>query len=295
MKLARIFLFAGFILFLLLFYVSAQEYQWPVDTVSLTGTFGEDRWDHFHSGIDLGGGEQDIFPVAEGELVFEYNEHSPSSMLPSGIGTFIVAEHTGGVRSLYAHLKNGSAAAVDNRLQPEIPLGRMGESGGSLGIHLHLTIIDSDTDNIINPLLILPPRIDSSKPKITGVSLVRGQETVKLGSQSGFVPSGRWDLVVDVYDQCDSVSYFWPMSPYRVMVYVNGSEAVYLTYEFLAFNQGAYELVKSPGFTYKSFYEDETKINLGPLTLNPGETSIEVVVSDFAGNETIYQKGISIR
>ena len=29
--------------------------------------------------------------------------------------------------------------------------------------------------------------------------------------------------------------------------------------------------------------------------LNPGETRIEVVVSDFAGNETILQRGVVVR
>ena len=37
------------------------EYKWPVRNISLTATFGEDRWGHFHSGIDLGGGEQEIY------------------------------------------------------------------------------------------------------------------------------------------------------------------------------------------------------------------------------------------
>ncbi len=273
----------------------AQEYRWPVDTVSLTGTFGEDRWDHFHSGIDLGGGEQDIYPVSDGELVFAYDEHGPASSIPSGIGTFLVAEHQGGVRSLYAHLKNGSTRIGDKHFDANRPLGVMGESGGSLGVHLHLTIIDSDTDNIINPLLLLPPRVDTSRPRISAVSLRQGQERIDLDSLKGAVPSGRWNLVLDVYDQCDTLKYFWPVSPFRIMVYLNGSEAIYLTYEFLSYQEGRYVLVKSPGYTYDSFYEDETVINLGELTLNTGETSIEIVVSDFAGNETIYQKGVSIR
>ncbi len=275
--------------------LSSQEYRWPVEKISLTGTFGEDRWDHFHSGIDLGGGEQDIYPVSEGELVFSYDEHGPAAAIPSGIGTFLVAEHQGGVRSLYAHLKNGSTRIEDKRFTAERPLGVMGESGGSLGVHLHLTIIDSDTNNIINPLLILPPRVDTSRPRVSAVHLSRGQNKIDLESLNGAVPAGRWDLVVDVYDQCDSVSYFWPMSPFRIMVYLNGSEAVYLTYEFLSYQEGQYALVKSPGYTYDPFYEDETVINLGELTLNTGETSLEIVVSDFAGNETVYQKGFSIR
>jgi hypothetical protein len=271
------------------------EYRWPVRNISLTATFGEDRWGHFHSGIDLGGGEQEIYPVAEGELIFAYEENAPSSQLPSGMGSFTVLEHSGGVRSLYAHLKNGSMERDRIIFDPGVSLGLMGATGSSLGVHLHFTIIDSDTDDIINPLLLLPPRIDTSRPIVNSLTLVRGPERVPLENSGSVIPSGRWELQVEMYDQSDGIDYFWPMAPFRVMVYLNGSEAVYCTYEYLSYENGEHYLVKSPGFSYDSFYRGETLVSLGNVMLNPGETRIEVVVSDFAGNETILQRGVVVR
>jgi hypothetical protein len=272
----------------------ALDYQWPVKQVFLTGTFGEDRGDHFHSGIDLGGGEQDVYPVDQGELIYFYEESAPASVVPSGLGNFVVAEHSGSVLSLYAHLKASPDGLRNYQLDPAVPLGVMGESGSSLGIHLHLSVIDSDTDNIVNPLLILPPLIDTTHPGIRGVFLARGQEELDLNKGDEPLASGRWDLRLDLYDQSEH-SYYWPMAPFRVTVYINGSESVYMTYEFLSFEDGTHYLVNTPGFSHSSMYLSETRISLGEINLNPGETHFEIVVADYAGNETVFQQAVEVR
>lgn len=273
----------------------AIEYQWPVKEIKLTGTFGENRNDHFHSGIDLGAGEQEIYPVSEGELIFAYEESDPAAQVPSGMGSFAVVEHLGGVRSLYAHLKRDSLAAGP-RLLPHEPLGLMGETGSSLGVHLHFTIIDSDTDNIINPLLLLPPIVDTARPRIRTLRLEQGREELLLSpGEAPRVAAGEWELVIDLYDQSDLIEYYWPMAPFRITVYLNGSEAVYLTYEALSFQGDHHVLVKSPGFGYDQFYRSETEISLGNITLNRGETRIEVVASDFYGNEVVAQRSVVVR
>lgn len=272
----------------------AIEYQWPVKDIRLTGTFGENRYDHFHSGIDLGAGAQEIYPVSEGELIFAHEEGGPAAQLPSGMGSFLVAEHLGGVRSLYAHLKRGSMAPGP-KLLPNEALGVMGETGSSLGVHLHFTIIDSDTDNIINPLLLLPPIVDSARPSIRSLRLEQGRESIPLNGETPVLPAGEWELVIDLYDQSDLIAYYWPMAPFRVTVYLNGSEAVYLTYESLQFQGDKHVLVKSPGFSYDKFYRTETEVSMGRITLNRGETRIEVVASDFYGNEIVAQRSVVVR
>jgi len=65
--------------------------DWPVSSRIITGTFGEDRGDHFHNGIDIGGGSQDVHPVLPGELVFRFDDASDYSSLPRGVGSFVVS------------------------------------------------------------------------------------------------------------------------------------------------------------------------------------------------------------
>ena len=39
----------------------AYSLQWPVENMSVTSTFAERRGDHYHSGIDIGGGNRMLF------------------------------------------------------------------------------------------------------------------------------------------------------------------------------------------------------------------------------------------
>ena len=48
----------------------AYSLQWPVENMSVTSTFAERRGDHYHSGIYIGGGEQDVVSVSDGKVVF---------------------------------------------------------------------------------------------------------------------------------------------------------------------------------------------------------------------------------
>ena len=79
-----------FVFICLLISFTVYAFEWPVEKIILTATFGESRQDHFHTGIDLGGGEQTIFPISSGEVVFAYEKRSNYSSLPVGLGNFIV-------------------------------------------------------------------------------------------------------------------------------------------------------------------------------------------------------------
>ena len=98
-------------------------FDWPLERIVLTSTFGEHRRDHFHAGIDLGGGEQPVFPISSGELVFFYREGEDFSSLPVGLGTFLVLQHQGGIRSLYAHLAEGTLDPIRRLYDRSRPSG----------------------------------------------------------------------------------------------------------------------------------------------------------------------------
>jgi len=87
---------------------ACRGFDWPVEEKMLMATFGERRHGRFFSGIDLGGGEQVVFPIANGEVIFFHEEGGLSHALKRGNGSFIVLQHEGGIRSAYSHLKKGS-------------------------------------------------------------------------------------------------------------------------------------------------------------------------------------------
>jgi hypothetical protein len=101
--------FTALFIFLFFFHsLSCAGFDWPVEKKVLMATFGERRYGHFFSGIDLGGGEQLVFPIADGEVIFFHEEASRFHSLKRGNGSFIVLQHEGGIRSVYSHLKRGT-------------------------------------------------------------------------------------------------------------------------------------------------------------------------------------------
>lgn len=142
------------------------------NALQLTGTFGELRSNHFHSGIDIrakdGRSGEPIFAAADGFV-------SRIKIQSGGYGNALYIEHPNGFTTVYAHLKDYAPAIrslikqqqyakesfeIDLSLQPtDLPvtkgqeIGKLGNTGSSAGPHLHFEIRDAKTEKPLNPLL----------------------------------------------------------------------------------------------------------------------------------------------
>jgi Peptidase family M23 len=151
----------------------------------LSGTFGELRPNHLHSGIDIkshnGKVGQPIFAVADGYV-------SRIKTQSGSYGNVIYVAHPNGYTTVYAHLHKFTEEIDDYvrdmqykkktfevDLVPEASrftfkkgqqLGTLGNSGRSNGPHLHFEIRDTDTEKPINPLLFGLNAKDTQPPKI---------------------------------------------------------------------------------------------------------------------------------
>jgi hypothetical protein len=287
-------------------------FDWPLQKVTITSTFAESRGDHFHSGIDLGGGEQSVLPIAEGELVFAREQSWSLSDLPVGLGNYVVLQHQGGVRSIYAHLKDGSVDPRRRLYDRGSPLGVVGSSGYSSGKHLHLSIIDSEMGTIINPLLLLPALPDGQPPVIRELSLSDGRQQITLRGKAS-VKAGPYELLAELFDLREEVSFLWKLAPYKVFLYQDGREVASLVFDSLQARRGppaglagatgqrpeqpaSRELALSgSGRTFRDLYAGPWLLRLGTLTLLPGETTLTVFVVDFAGNESSEEITLEVR
>jgi hypothetical protein len=275
-------------------------FDWPLDKIVLTATFGEQRGDHFHAGIDLGGGEQPIFPISPGELVFSYREGEDYSSLPVGLGNFIVLQHQGGIRSLYAHLAEGSLQPTRRLYDRSQPLGVVGSSGYSSGKHLHLTIIDTEMNTLINPLLLLPPLFDGQAPVIKDVSIRIGQDLIGLKDRMT-VGRAEVEVFAAIYDLREDISFLWKLAPYKVFLSQDGREISNFTFDSLISRQmankglGVRQLVLiNTEREFSSLYESPWLLRLGTINLVPGETALTVFASDFAGNESSKEYALTV-
>ena len=109
----------------------------PVNHACLSSGFGP-RFGRIHKGIDLISRRHDpIFAAAPG-IVREAG-------WGRGYGRYVVLDHGHGVYTRYAHLER-----IDKRIKPGTglgfgqPLGTMGKSGNSTGVHLHFEVLTGE-------------------------------------------------------------------------------------------------------------------------------------------------------
>lgn len=162
----------------------------PLDKpLTLSGSFGELRGGHFHSGVDFTTGERPGKPVkaiADGYV-------ARIKVSASGFGKALYIRHGNGYTSVYAHLSEFQEPIAKyvkkaqyqqesyelnlypgegrfNVKQAEV-IGQSGNSGSSTGPHLHFEIRETRTEKPLNPLFFGFSIKDSRSPVIRGIRL----------------------------------------------------------------------------------------------------------------------------
>ncbi len=156
--------------------------------LNLAGNFGQIRYNHFHSGIDIKTNEQEgqvVMAAADGYI-------ARIKISPVGFGKAIYINHPNGYTTVYGHLQRFNDT-IESFLKAEqykkesfdfdelsdsnlfrVKQGEFialsGNTGGSEGPHLHFEIRNTATERPINPLLFgfhledtIPPTIKSIK------------------------------------------------------------------------------------------------------------------------------------
>ena len=157
--------------------------------ISLAGNFGEPRPNHFHGGLDIKTQHEEGKPVhAIGDgYVWKV------SVSTTGYGNAVFIRHPEGYTSVYAHLQR-FAPAIEAKVKQwqyahrswdgEIPfnatdcpvvsgqvIALSGNTGASMGPHLHLEVHQTDSWVMYDPLEFLPAGTvkDGKRPEATAV------------------------------------------------------------------------------------------------------------------------------
>lgn len=181
------------VLFDISFSLIAQSDDLSTDLLSpvnrqmyLSGTFGELRRNHFHAGIDVksqhGRSGDSLFSIADGYV-------SRIMIHPSGYGNALMIDHPElDLTSVYAHMHRfdrdiqsliqqlqlqEQSYIIDFHLSPDVfpvykgqAIGQMGNTGYSLGPHLHFEIKRTSTNWVLNPLLFGYTYTDTVPPEM---------------------------------------------------------------------------------------------------------------------------------
>ena len=169
-------------------FLNAQEPPTPPLDIplKLSGTFGEFRPTHFHAGLDIKTQGKEGFKVSS----IKAGSVRRIKVATTGYGKCLYIQHADGTTSVYAHLKK-FAPKIESFIkayqyeketfltqkflkldemtieQGEV-IGYSGNTGGSLGPHLHFEIRDTKAETPLNPLQLGFEIPDSIRPVVQG-------------------------------------------------------------------------------------------------------------------------------
>ncbi len=249
-----------------------EYFRSPLDIpINLSGTFGELRPNHFHSGLDIRTNNVEGLPVyasADGIII-------RIKVSAFGYGKALYIAHPNGYTTVYGHLQKFSdkiEAYVKEQqykqksfevelypstlkvTQSEI-IALSGNSGGSGGPHLHFEFRDTATEKIINPMAFGMNKLikDEMNPVIsslmvypandsTSVNKSRNPVSLSLQKQvdgsflsSKVVTNGKIGFALNSYDL--STNNYNKNGIYKVVSYLNGSQNFKYEFETFAFDE----------------------------------------------------------
>lgn len=301
------------IIILLFFYSGNAQQQYPRNYFSaplkipiiLSGTFGELRSNHFHSGIDIKTqGKQGIpiYATANGYV-------SRIKVSQYGFGKAIYLDHPNGYTTVYAHLQKFEPTIekyvksvqyekknyqTGNLFTPheQFPIkkgqiiGYSGDTGGSGGPHLHYEIRDTKTEHIINPLLFGITPKDDTAPTIQKIMAYPLNAQSRVNNSSSklvlsfkktapnnyisqrITASGVIGFGVSVFDRLNDASN--KNGIYSLEMKVNGSRVYYHDLETFSFAESKYInlLIDYKHYkTYKNRIQKTHKVKANRLNL----------------------------
>jgi len=267
----------------------------------LSGTFGELRSNHFHSGIDIktnGASGQLVYAIADGYV-------SRIKVSAYGFGKAIYITHPNGYVSVYAHLSRYNKTIDDYvkkaqysretfeiELFPvagELPIKKRdivaysGNTGSSAGPHLHFEIRDEASQKPINPLLFGYEVKDFFTPRITSVKIypedansrVNGAEKAirylvegwgeehRLAKRPTISLSGNVSFAIQVYDQQNDTDN--KNGPYSIALYIDDELVYQYDMETFSFDETRYanSLLDYSEYVRNSARLQRTKIDPG--------------------------------
>ena len=270
-------------LFILFSLITISQEKYPKDyfrppldiPILLSGSFGELRSNHFHSGLDIktqGKEGLKVYAAAEGYV-------SRIKVQQFGYGKAIYITHPNGYTTVYGHLKKFSDAieayvksvqykkesyATGNLFfkEDQFPLkkgeiiGFSGDTGGSGGPHLHFEIRNTMSENVINPLLFGIKVADTISPRIRALKVyaLSNESRINQKRKTFQVPikkisNGKYKtdrisanadigFAIDVYDNFNGA--YNKNGIYSLEMLVNGKRWYYHDVETFSFSESKF-------------------------------------------------------
>ena len=270
------------VFFIALFSCLSFGQQYPKDFISpldipldVSGSFGELRSNHFHSGLDLKTQQKEglpVYAVGDGYI-------SRIKISTYGYGKAIYITHPNGYTTVYGHLQKANGAIenyikkthyaqksfeIELFLKPnELPVKQgeviafSGNSGGSGGPHLHFEFRETTSEKTVNPLFFGFNKLaeDKHAPVVQSVMVYPMDSTIVNKSQrpipvsinkqadgsylaAKVIANGKIGFGINAFDYCTNL--YNKNGLYKINAYLNGVLYYQFEIEKFAFDESRY-------------------------------------------------------
>jgi hypothetical protein len=105
---------------------------------------------------------------------------------------------------------------------------------------------------------------------------------------------GPAEILAEVYDLREDVSFSWPLAPASVSVSVDGTEVSRLSFDSLQVVEGR-AVLNGTTLSRGQVYDSAGYLRCGTVELRPGASSLRITARDLAGNEAVRTISFSVR
>ncbi len=268
----------------------AFAYDWPTPDFKIRKNFAQRTGNSYEPGLEFETTASNLNAPEKGQVIFSFTPDTGSAQnLPSSLGGFVVVAHSDQLRTLVSGLQPQpwltSVSVASGDPLGTIPNAQTVTTSPTPTRH-QLMVFDQQLGEIVNPLLVFPPRADERSPIILDVKLVGDspESSASLFAHSHF-SVGYWTLYVDAVDPGSSDSGNSQKGLYSVSAYLNGNEVFRTALTSLQDKNGQFT-IKGTGKPLSDVIVGDHEWRLGKIFLNQGTNILELVVKDFQGKES---------
>ncbi|OHD14255.1 MAG: hypothetical protein A2Z96_06105 [Spirochaetes bacterium GWB1_48_6] len=279
------------LLFLGLFLGVSSLYSlefWPLKFPEIRRVFLQTSTTGLFPGTEIVGPSPEVLAPEKGEVVFvSQQKNTQLQNLPSALEGFVILAHEENLRSTVAQITPSVFLTSKTQL---LAGERMGTVLDPAQPRVRMFVFDQQLSTVVNPQMVLPSMEDKRSPLIFDALLVseEGKDSLSI-LKNNRIAHGYWSLVLDAGDPQNSNGRDYLKGIYSVNGFHNGTEFFRCTAESLKTTEGRYFFFETGDQSPKvarDIRAGERTWNLGKLFITEGTNIIEIVITDYAGNES---------